>query len=75
MKKTKNGGIIKNMYPDSYIGVEPQPAHKRIEVVIAYGLLDGLYDSIMFFQNGKMRYTPSFCTFDLDIEGIKKATE
>ena len=72
---SKKSVKIEKTHPDYYLWVEPQPSLKRIEVIISYGLLDGLYDSIIFFNNGRMRYTPSLCTYNIDIPGIKKLWE
>lgn len=72
---SKKSVTIGRMYPDDYFMVEHQPLLKRIEVTIAYGLLDGLCDSIILYYNGKIGYKPLFCTLDLDIDGIKKVWE
>ncbi len=69
----KKSATIGRMYPDDYLRVERQPLLRRTEVTIAYGILDGLYDSIIFHYNGRIKCIPHFCTQDLDIEGIKKA--
>lgn len=44
-----------------YLWAESQPTLKRIEVTIAYGLLDGLCDSIILHYNGKIGYKSLIC--------------
>jgi len=59
-------------FDNYYIRIEPQASFNRIEVMIAYDLLEGLYDSILFYENGKMKYNIMFCHGSLDIEEIKR---
>lgn len=43
-------------------------------IILAYGLLDGLYDRIVI-SKVEVKVETRFCMFDLNLEGIKKATE
>ncbi len=70
---------IEPMYANDYLGcTNPHPEHIRltgeIEFWIAYGLLDGLLDKIIINKTSVF-VTPFICTSNLDIIGIKKATE
>ena len=66
---------IGRMYSSDYFLRSYDPLLGELEVMIAYGLLDGLLSQIIFYDNGEIKHEPRFCKQKLNIKGIKKVWE